>query len=218
MINIDKTEGKKDTEELISKKDLLSLTKISYGQLYRWKRMNIIPEDWFIKKSTPTGQETFFKRDKILERIQIILSMKDDISLEEIAEVFNKKEDEKAFDLSYVIEKGVISKGAGEAFMSLQSEKKVLNREELIDLAIIEKYLLKSAITFDEMKMVIESMEEAVKKLYNQEGRLVLYRKFGVPFIMGYNNSSEILVDAKAVKIMEVDLIKEFSEMNRKLI
>ncbi|OMK27222.1 hypothetical protein BER30_003137 [Clostridioides difficile] len=37
-------------EELISKKDLLSKTNISYGQLYRWKRKNIIPEEWFIKK------------------------------------------------------------------------------------------------------------------------------------------------------------------------
>ena len=76
MINIEK----ESTDELISKKELLALTKISYGQLYRWKRMNIIPESWFIKKSMPTGQETFFKKDKILERIETILSMKDDIS------------------------------------------------------------------------------------------------------------------------------------------
>ena len=43
---------------LISKKDLLARTGISYGQLYRWKRQNLIPEEWFIKKSTFTGQET----------------------------------------------------------------------------------------------------------------------------------------------------------------
>ena len=33
---------------LISKKELLELTGISYGQLYRWKRKNLIPEEWFI--------------------------------------------------------------------------------------------------------------------------------------------------------------------------
>ena len=59
-------------EEFISKKELLDLTNISYGQLYRWKRMNIIPEDWFIKKSSVTGQETYFRRAKILERIELI--------------------------------------------------------------------------------------------------------------------------------------------------
>lgn len=44
---------------LISKKELLELTGISYGQLYRWKRKNLIPEDWFIRRATFTGQETF---------------------------------------------------------------------------------------------------------------------------------------------------------------
>ncbi len=47
-------------ERLISKKELLEHAGISYGQLYRWKRKNLIPEDWFIRKSTFTGQETFF--------------------------------------------------------------------------------------------------------------------------------------------------------------
>ncbi|MCL2486473.1 MAG: YhbD family protein, partial [Oscillospiraceae bacterium] len=34
-------------EGLISKKDLLEFTGISYGQLYRWKREGLIPEEWF---------------------------------------------------------------------------------------------------------------------------------------------------------------------------
>jgi len=68
----------------ISKKELLSETGISYGQLYRWKREGLIPEEWFIKRSAFTGQETFFPREKILERVQMILDMKDDQSLEAI--------------------------------------------------------------------------------------------------------------------------------------
>lgn len=50
--------------DLISKKELLDLADISYGQLYRWKRKALIPEDWFIRKSTFTGQETFSRRIK----------------------------------------------------------------------------------------------------------------------------------------------------------
>jgi hypothetical protein len=56
-------------QELISKKELLELYDISYGALYRWKRKGLIPEDWFIKKSTVTGQETFFPRKLICERM-----------------------------------------------------------------------------------------------------------------------------------------------------
>ena len=59
-------------EKLISKKELLELYGISYGALYRWKRMGLIPEDWFIRRSTPTGQETFFRREQILPRMELI--------------------------------------------------------------------------------------------------------------------------------------------------
>ena len=51
-------------DELISKKDLLNEMSISYGQLYRWKRKKLIPEEWFIKKSVSKGKETFFPRKK----------------------------------------------------------------------------------------------------------------------------------------------------------
>lgn len=73
-------------EELISKKELLEKYGISYGALYRWKRMGLIPEEWFEKKSAVTGQETFFPRAAITERIETILALKDEMSLEEIAE------------------------------------------------------------------------------------------------------------------------------------
>ena len=73
---------------MISKKDLLSETGISYGQLYRWKREQLIPERWFVKRSSFTGQETFLPRDQVLERVRSILELKDQYSLEELARMF----------------------------------------------------------------------------------------------------------------------------------
>jgi len=78
---------------LISKKELLSNTGISYGQLYRWKRERLIPEDWFIKQASFTGQETFFPRERILDRIKAILELKDNHSLEELAEILSSEDD-----------------------------------------------------------------------------------------------------------------------------
>ena len=75
--------------DLISKKDLLLATGISYGQLYRWKRAHLIPEKWFIKQASYTGQETFFPREQILKRIQAILDAKDSYTLEEMAKIFS---------------------------------------------------------------------------------------------------------------------------------
>ncbi|MDR1183676.1 MAG: YhbD family protein [Coriobacteriales bacterium] len=70
----------------ISKKDLLTETGISYGQLYRWKREGLIPEEWFVKRSAFTGQETFFPRARVLERVRAILALKDELSLDQIRE------------------------------------------------------------------------------------------------------------------------------------
>ena len=81
--------------ELISKKELLELYGISYGALYRWKRRGLIPEDWFIKKSTVTGQETFFPRALVCERIELIIDQKDEKSLDELEKHFSDQSEKK---------------------------------------------------------------------------------------------------------------------------
>ncbi|MCD5407737.1 YhbD family protein [Candidatus Bipolaricaulota bacterium] len=75
--------------ELISKKEVLRQTGISYGQLYRWKRKGLIPEAWFIRKATPTGQETFLPKGKILERIRRIQELKEERSLDELVRLLS---------------------------------------------------------------------------------------------------------------------------------
>ena len=72
-------------EKLISKKELLERYGMSYGALYRWKRKGLIPEDWFIRKATTTGQETFFPERLITERVELILSGKNELELDELA-------------------------------------------------------------------------------------------------------------------------------------
>lgn len=220
MVNINKEEIETNTTEeqtLISKKELLALTKISYGQLYRWKRMNIIPESWFIKKAMPTGQETFFRRDQILERIDMILAMKDDVSLEKIADMINNKGEEHVLDIQEVLGKDAVSSATVEVYGTLYNLQKPVGHKELVALAVIEKYLLNSVITLDEVKLLIGILNQAFDKLYDKEGKILLYRKFGIAFIVAITNQEEIIIDEKAVKIIEVDLIKEVTYMSKKL-
>ena len=81
----------------ISKKDLLKETGISYGQLYRWKREGLIPESWFVKRPSPTGQETYFPKERILNRIRAIQQMKDTYSLEELAKMLTPEVSNRMF-------------------------------------------------------------------------------------------------------------------------
>lgn len=90
-------------DNLLSKKELLKLTGISYGQLYRWKREKLIPEEWFVKKSSFTGQETYFPKDKILKRIEIIQKLKDTHSLEELSHFLSPELTDRLFQLEDIL-------------------------------------------------------------------------------------------------------------------
>lgn len=85
-------ENTQSGQELISKKQLLETYGISYGALYRWKRKNLIPEEWFLKKATPTGQETFFPKALVCERVELILRSKEDTLQSELAEKLSGEE------------------------------------------------------------------------------------------------------------------------------
>ncbi|EGT5041788.1 DUF4004 family protein [Clostridioides difficile] len=204
-------------EELISKKDLLSKTNISYGQLYRWKRKNIIPEEWFIKKSAFTGQETFFPRDKILERIELILSMKEETSLDDIANMFMKKDINKEFDIDFILSKEVICNYTKEIFQNLYKKEQSIGKKELLILSIIEKFLVKSIITFEELKLIVNIIEENFTSIYNENGKIYLFRKFGVPFVVGCLDYKKVKFEKDVVKIIEVDLTKEINDISIKL-
>lgn len=121
-------------ENLISKKLLLEKYSISYGALYRWKRKGLIPEEWFIKKSTVTGQETFFPKDLIFKRVELILSNKEDILLDELAKKISGDEENNA--------KIVIDTVFGEKtfrIKDIKSIKRVLENGESTDLSEILK-------------------------------------------------------------------------------
>lgn len=205
-------------ENLISKKDLLIETGISYGQLYRWKRKNIIPEEWFIKKSTFTGQETFFPKDKIIERINLILSMKEGVSLDDIANMFTEKKDNKQFNIDYLIEKNVISNYAKEVFESIYMNKNMIEKKELLILSIIENNIVTSVITMDELKNITEMIDDKFSEMFNSNGKICLYRKLGISFVIGYEGDNNIYIDKSIKKILEVDIVKEISNISLKLV
>ena len=122
-------------KNLISKKLLLEKYSISYGALYRWKRKGLIPEEWFIKKSTPTGQETFFPKDLITERVELILSKKEDVLLDELAEKISGEEESNA--------KIVIETVFGEKtfrIKDIKSVKRILENGETTDFNEILKF------------------------------------------------------------------------------
>lgn len=102
---------------MISKKDLLKQMNISYGQLYRWKREGLIPDEWFIKQSVSTGQETYFDENLIIPRIEKIIDLKDKYQIDQL-----------------------------KAFLSPNVRERIFNPREIILIDDIDPYVLKEYV------------------------------------------------------------------------
>jgi DNA-binding transcriptional MerR regulator len=167
-------------ENLISKKELLEITGISYGALYRWKRKNLIPEEWFIRKSTFTGQETFFPRDKILERVKKIQDMKEDLSLDDLAGVFSPNLAAKSLSKEDMVGRNIVNRSTLDFLTRLYGNIDVFPFEKIVYARILDKALQSGDISLDEGKLMLETLEEHYKKFEGKSCQLVFLRKMGI--------------------------------------
>lgn len=167
-------------ENLISKKELLEITGISYGALYRWKRKNLIPEEWFIKKSTFTGQETFFPRTKILDRIAKIQSMKEDLSLDDMAGIFSPNLEAMHLSKDEMVERSVVNKSTMDFLTGLYGNIEMFSFEKILYARILNKALQSGSISLEEGRLLLETLEEHYKKYEGRTCELIFLRKMGM--------------------------------------
>ncbi|MDZ4992437.1 DUF4004 family protein [Clostridium perfringens] len=206
-------------EELISKKDLLTLMNISYGQLYRWKRKNLIPEEWFIKKSVSTGQETFFPKEKIIERIDTIIELKDDASLDELAEKFSNAVKNIYLRREYIVERNIVSETILNMFDGFAGREEIYNEVSLFALLIYNELILSGLINGDEAKNIVLALKREYGRI-EEDMTLIIKRKLGVCFYYLVNEGKEIDLDEIAVVIYKINLdrvkdsVKKYSLIN----
>lgn len=123
-------------EDLMTKKELLDMFGISYGALYRWKRKNLIPDTWFIHKSTVTGQETFLPRERVIERVQTIMRLKDTMSLDEIAASFVPQKKALSTEKAEILMRGIADEKTLDAFIEFSGKRPPYKWYELLELTI----------------------------------------------------------------------------------
>jgi hypothetical protein len=196
---------------LISKKELLKITGISYGQLYRWKRKKLIPEEWFIKKSTYTGQETFFPKYKVIDRIEKIKNMKGDISLDSLADMLSPDLTEKTATEKVLIDRNIVSEATLEFSREEYGETEEYNFEQIISLYLLDKMFKSGKIGHSEGKIVFQLFNDKYQKFKGKNCELIFFRKMGVSSCCMVPDSKELYFE-EANKIMEIMNITELIE------
>ena len=188
---------------MISKKELLQETNISYGQLYRWKREGLIPEEWFVKMSVATGQETFFDRDLIIPRINKILSLKDDYSIEEIKNLLNPEATDIIFSLSKLEDLACFDKRILKLLVNNKTELTINEVVVLYALSIARSELDKA---FFDLSFDISLSE--FKDFDFSNAKMALIHKKRVGHVIFFNDNLIISDKTLSVKVYELNIIE----------
>lgn len=194
--------------EMISKKELLAAAGISYGQLYRWKRKGLIPEDWFMRRSTFTGQETFFPREKVLSRIDKIKSMKDeDASLDEIADAVSPNLGEVSMTIDEIKKRGLVSAEAADLFCEKVCDcDSPLVFGEVVSLSALDSLLKTGEVSLDEGRTVLDALQENYPAFEGRAADMLFVRRMGLSTAMLVSSGAEVRFDRSARVIVRLNL------------
>lgn len=204
-------------QELISKKELLELTNISYGQLYRWKRKNLIPEEWFIKKSSFTGQETFFPRKSILERVDKIKNMKDEASLDDLAEIFSPELSDNKLSEEQILKQNIVIRQVLDIYKEQNADKKEFNFNEILFMSILQNFLVEGSISLEEGKIVLDMLEENYNRFSGKNCEVIFLRKMGVGVCLITLIPTQIYFEKLSRVIMRVNVSQCIEDLKTKL-
>jgi len=210
--------GGDNLEDLISKKELLEVTNISYGQLYRWKRKKLIPEEWFIKKSSFTGQETYFPKEKILDRIEKILSFKEDMQLDDLAEMFSPKVQVDKKSKEELLKLNIIDNSTLEIYSKIYDEKEIYDFHHILSMYILDNILPKGDIILDEAKSIIAIINNNYMEFQNNDYKIFLMRKLGVSFCIATVENNNVILDDSIKVVLKLELSNFIEELKLKLV
>lgn len=194
-------------QDLISKKELLELTGISYGQLYRWKRKKVIPEEWFMKIATFTGQETFFPREEVLERINKIITLKDEISLDDMANMFSSKPENFKINEKLLLEKKLVSVATLTLYKYNFGNCLEFNFSESVALSLFDKLLKIKGISIKDLVSIIEDIKERFNDIQCEDYNLIILKK---------NKLEELFIIFAKDKVLEIGGVEVVEVINLK--
>jgi DNA-binding transcriptional MerR regulator len=195
--------------ELISKKELLEITGISYGQLYRWKRKGLIPEEWFVKKAAFTGQETFLPKGEILERVQRIQGLKEDVPLDDLARLLSPRPADGAFHGAELVARNIISQAALDLWQATLGPREPLDFQAALQARVVEEPLAAGALSLEEGALMLRTLAAAGEPPL--AGQALFLRKRGVGFCLLVQGPA--VLDPEARVAARVDLAAQVAAL-----
>ena len=173
--------------------------------------MNLIPESWFIHRATATGQATYFPRTKILTRIDRVKELKNELSVEQMQELFSANVKSFKIPLKDFKEIDIVSKLSITAFCSVYPMKDMLDFNDVFGMYVVDNLMKQSGIYLEDAKQVLRLLCKYLSAEASKEYQLILLRKMGVPMTVLVRGEDEILLEDNA-EIIACANLGEFEE------
>lgn len=173
--------------------------------------MNLIPESWFIHKSTHTGQETFFPKARMLNRVERIQELKKELTSEQMKEIFSPNV--KSFQIPFedFVSLHLVTKLAVTAYTSVFPNKKELKFDDVFSIYVVDHLMRLSGIYLEDAKQVIRMLDRYLSTRKSKDFQLILMRKMGIPFTVLVKGEEEILLEDNT-EIVAMANLSEFEE------
>lgn len=197
----------------ITKKELLEKAGISYGQLYRWKREGLIPEEWFIKRPAKTGQETLLPEKQVMERIRFIQERKENCSLDELAGMLSLKTKDKEFDKELLKQMPEIHPDITRAVKDGE-----YSRAEVAFLAIVSDVYRRHRLSKGELGELLAGCADYFTALEQGRHSFLVCRGFGKVFGLIAREGAEPLFDKRVVLLASCQIEETASALAMKYI
>ena len=173
--------------------------------------MHLIPESWFIHKSTHTGQETFFPKERMLARVHRIQELKGELSKEQLKEIFSPNVRSFRIPFEDFLSLKIVTKLSVTAFSSVFPEKRELSFDDVFSIYVVDHLMRLSGIYLEDAKQVIRMLDKYLRKNSTKEFQLILMRKMGIPFTVLVKGEEEILLEEN-MEIIACAHLSEFEE------
>jgi len=191
----------------ISKKDLLAETGISYGQLYRWKRERLIPDSWFVKRASFTGQETFFPRERAIKRIRFILENKDRHTLQELLEMITPSLGSRRYKLRVLSDLPGAHRPA--TLLGKMAQAETFDHGQALSILIAAEILAQSELTDAALEAVLDAFSAwqlRMNLFQNPDGRFALLKADSTVLPLYLHPDSKIETAKNAKILYELNL------------
>ena len=142
-----------------------------------------------------------FPKEKILERIDKIQTMKEDLSLDELANMFSPSVREILLTKEEILRKGIASEPVLQFFIEQTNKTAEFQFVDILYVYMLEELLQSGEISLEEGKMVLQVLRENYEAMKHKTCDLIIVRKLGISTCLLVSNVDDLIFE-KGTKIV----------------